>query len=73
MTEERLTQISRSWALHIDDIHDMVSFIRRPAFERAVDAIMQADNKELDLLKRLCESLLFDPNVFREIKSDENL
>jgi hypothetical protein len=73
ITPDRLLQIESSWAGHIDDVHHMIAHIRRPAFNRAVEAIMESDPKELDLLKRLCESLLFDPSMFQEIKKNEDL
>lgn len=62
MTTEELDAISNRWSPDASDIHKLIAWIKRPACERAVSAVMDCDPVERALVKRLCDCLAETPS-----------
>ena len=57
MRESELNEIERQWSPDASDIHNLIAALRRPACERAINAVMNCDQNERDLIRRLCNAL----------------
>ncbi len=57
MNNNTLDDIGRRWSPDAHDVHQLIAMLKRPACERAIQAVMDCDKNERDLIVRLCNSL----------------